>query len=270
MTQHAADGDQLGALGFTELAHDGGERIMYRIVEGYSALMSALSEGLDLRLRTPVERVEWSPDGVRISADGETFEAADAIVTLPLALLQAGDVAFDPPLPIEKQQAIAGLGAGAIAKVILRFDEPFWPDDFTYLFTTHESALWWRPGRCRDDEAPILTAFVGGRNVAKFRALGADAPLLALRHLEEVFGISHLESRLQESRVVDWPADRWAKMGYSYVPPGGVGRRDALAASIGGVLHFAGEATHPSRPSTVHGALETGVRAARAVVESDA
>ena len=264
----AADPDQLAAAGFGEATHAGdGERLMYRIVEGYSSLFDALALGLDVRLSTPVQRVEWGREGVRVVAGGQTFEARCAIVTLPLALLQAGEVVFDPPLPADKQRAIAGLGSGNTAKIILRFDERFWPDDLTFLFTSHDSQLWWRPGRCRDDEAPVLTAFVGGRDVASFRALGEDAPLAGMRHLEEMFG-AKLKSRLRDSRFVDWPADPYAGMSYSYVPPGGLGLRDVLAAPVSGVLFFAGEASNRVRPACVHGALESGVRAAGEVASS--
>ena len=136
------------------------------------------------------------------------------------------------------------------------------PDDLTFLFTERESQLWWRPGRGRDDEAPVITAFLGGSSVAHFRALGDDAPLAALRDLEAMFG-RKLESRLQNSRFVDWAADPYTAMGYSSVPPGGAGLRGALAAPVGDVLFFAGEATNVERPATVHGALESGYRAAR-------
>jgi monoamine oxidase len=51
-------------------------------------------------------------------------------------------------------------------------------------------------------------------------------------------------------------------MSYSYIPPGGGGLRSELAAPIGDALFFSGEATNSERPSTVHGALESGLRAA--------
>ena len=43
--------------------------------------------------------------------------------------------------------------------------------------------------------------------------------------------------------------------------------RDVLAAPCG-ALHFAGEATNADHPATVHGAIESGQRAAREVVQS--
>ena len=67
-------------------------------------------------------------------------------------------------------------------------------------------------------------------------------------------------------RFVDWAADPFAGLGYSFVRPGGVGARALLAAPTGGVLFWAGEATNPARPATVHGAVESGIRAAEEVL----
>jgi monoamine oxidase len=55
-------------------------------------------------------------------------------------------------------------------------------------------------------------------------------------------------------------------MGYSYLPPGATGLRAQLASALSDTLFFAGEATSVRRPHCVHGALETGWRAAHEVM----
>lgn len=172
---------------------------------------------------------------------------------------------FEPQLPAEKLRAIDGIGAGKIGKIILTFDHRFWPVDLTWLFTTQDSGLFWRPGRGRADEAPILTAYFGGRSVDRFAALGEGAVREAVRHLEEIFGVS-VADRLVDARHVDWAADPYAKMGYSYLPPDGTGLRARLVGPLGDSLFFAGEATSVRKPYCVHGAIETGWRAAREVL----
>jgi monoamine oxidase len=262
---YAADPERIGAREFGEPTFDGdGQRLMFRIVEGYSTLMTRLAEGIDIRRSSPVRRIEWAGDGVRAITDAGAHRARRAIVTLPLAVLQQGDVTFAPVLPEEKRRAIAGLGAGANGKIILRFSECLWPDDLTLLLSGDDTQLWWRPGRCRDDEAPVITAFFGGSAVERFRALGADAPLAAVQALERMLG-RKMSAQLEEARFVDWPADPYARMSYSYIPPGGAGLRAKLAEPLDDVLYFAGEATNPVRPATVHGALESGLHAARTI-----
>jgi monoamine oxidase len=259
---HAADLDALGAAGLLEPTYDGdGVRLQYRVLEGYSAVWKRMSEGLDIRLESPVERIEWRRGAVTVATASEAFEARAAIVTLPLALLQQDAVGFAPTLPDIKRDAIARLGAGVVSKIILKFDAQFWPDDLTFLFTEHDSQMFWRPGRGREDEAPILTAYFGGRAVARFEAMGEAAPYEVLRHLEEIFKL-RLQDRLVDARFVNWKADPWSRMGYAYTPPGGAGMTALYAAPLDDTLFFAGEATHTVRPHTVHGALETGYRAA--------
>ena len=67
----------------------------------------------------------------------------------------------------------------------------------------------------------------------------------------------------------DWQSDPFSRGGYSYVRPGGLAAQEELARPAGRVLFFAGEATETSgRCATVDGALATGQRAAREVLES--
>ncbi len=60
-----------------------------------------------------------------------------------------------------------------------------------------------------------------------------------------------------------WSTDPWAGGSYTFLPVGSdPSVRDALAEPVAGRLFFAGEATSFDAPSTVHGALASGLRAA--------
>ena len=48
------------------------------------------------------------------------------IVTVPLGVLKAQTISFDPPLPADHLGAIDRLGMGLLNKVYLQFDEVFW------------------------------------------------------------------------------------------------------------------------------------------------
>ena len=54
---------------------------------------------------------------VEVVTDSETFTADYVLVTLPLAILRQNTVAFSPPLPVSKLQAIQSLGVGVMEKV---------------------------------------------------------------------------------------------------------------------------------------------------------
>jgi len=266
---NAADLDQYGILGYAEATFegDGIEEGDWRIVEGYSALVNFMGAGLDVRLNSIVERVSWDAGGVEVqTSDGRIYEADKLIITLPLGVLQKGSVTFDPVLPTWKQQAIQGLGAGIVNKLILKFSEPFWPDDLSVLVTPLDTQFWWRPGYDRDEEIPILTALIGGRSGADFSRLSESQAIeRGLEELERMTGRS-LDGLLMEGRFINWGADPYSLMGYSYAPVGAAGLRAELARAVDNVLYFAGEATNALRPGTVHGAAESGETAARALL----
>ena len=60
--------------------------------------------------------------------DGRSFVADAAIVALPIGVLKTGRVKFEPRLPEWKEEAIADLGVGIENKIILHFDNVFWPN----------------------------------------------------------------------------------------------------------------------------------------------
>lgn len=106
--------------------------MLFTVRNGYSCVPVALSEGLDIRLNTAARAVRYSTSGVEVWAatsrnptNTHTVYKADAVlVTLPLGVLKASAapsaVAFNPPLPDWKAQAIQRLGFGNLNKVYAR------------------------------------------------------------------------------------------------------------------------------------------------------
>jgi len=67
----------------------------------------------------------------------------------------------------------------------------------------------------------------------------------------------------------NWSRDPYSLCSYSCLPPGPPGPRSRaiLREPVSGSLVFAGEATSPRNPAMVHGAIESGLRAAAQVGE---
>jgi hypothetical protein len=74
-------------------------------VHGLQAVAERLAADLEVRLSHVVEAIEHSPAGVRVRTTRGVFEAEAAVVTLPLGVLKAGAVRFEPALPERKRQA---------------------------------------------------------------------------------------------------------------------------------------------------------------------
>jgi len=93
---------------------------------GYGPLVAWLAADVDVRLGEPVEAIAVGDGGVVVTTAAGAYEGSHAIVTVPLGVLKAGAIAFDPALPPAKQAAIDALGFGNFEKIVLRYDEAFW------------------------------------------------------------------------------------------------------------------------------------------------
>ncbi len=131
----------------------------------YRPIVDWLASGLDVRTDEPVEAVRTSDVGVTVGTSRGEHRCEAVVVTLPLGVLQAGMVEFDPELPSPKRASIDGLGMGVMDKVVLQFDEAFWPaatDLFSYVsenpgrFVEWYNAVPWT-------DLPILVGFNAGR-----------------------------------------------------------------------------------------------------------
>ncbi len=169
---YAASVDQLSSEAVLEGdALDGGDVLP---VGGYAPIIAELAAGVDVRLGAPIDAIGHGSDGVRArSASGETFSADRAIVTLPLGVLAAGSVAFDPPLPARTRAAIDRLGVGDFAKVIMRFPNTFLPSGIDGLIDV--SAERDVPNQWVDlsevSGAPILAGVIGGPAARRLESL---------------------------------------------------------------------------------------------------
>lgn len=261
----ATDPEKIGVRASLSATYEGdGDLHNFRLTGGYSSLLRSAASSLDVRFGEVVKRVQWGDEDVLVETSGSRYRGKAAVVALPLGVLKSSEVVFDPVLPIEKRNGIAGINAGSIGKILLKFDAVYWPPTMCFLSTPGQTQLWWRPGQGQPDEEPILTAFFGGSDALAFGAMTQkDAVHSAVEELSRIVS-KPLEDRLVDSRVVVWTNEPFTRMGYSSLPPGGEALRRALAAPIGR-LFWAGEATNSIRPATVHGALESGRRAASEV-----
>jgi monoamine oxidase len=151
------------------------------VLGGYGGVASALADGLPVELGRPIVAVERTPDRVRLTDEAAgTIEADRVVLTLPLGVLQSGDVAFTPPLPPAHLDAIARLGVGLLDKLWLRFDEPFWSEEAVVWSRVAASGTpfrWWVNLLPLTGE-PVLLAVHGG-DTAWAWADRSDAEVLA-------------------------------------------------------------------------------------------
>lgn len=132
------ESSELNTAYFSEVFPDRGigyEGTDVKFPSGYAAILDALQGGYELELSMPVARIALSGGVVTLHAQDGTTRGFDAvIVTVPLGVLKAGSIAFEPPLSAQKRGAIERMGMGLLDKLYLVFDRPFW-DEQTNIIT---------------------------------------------------------------------------------------------------------------------------------------
>ncbi len=250
---------------YTEFA--GGNHVL---PGGYVRVVDALAQGLDIRLNEPVSRISYDAAGVTVSTPSGEVRGSHAIVTVPLGVLKAGVIAFDPPLPASKRAAIERLDMGNLEKVVLRFDEPFWRErgaSSTFLYIAETPGEF--PGFTDWTDAagaPTLVCLYGGRSARNVLDKGEDEEIAAraMQVLREIFGADVPDPIA--THVTRWRDDPWTRGSYSYLPVGSSpDDMRELGEPVDERLLFAGEATEPQLYATVHGALVSGLREARRI-----
>lgn len=261
----------LGALSCADLAREmrldrAGPR-EYRVPAGYAALLDWLARDLPISLGVVARALTWGPAGVTVESSAGAISARRCIITLPASLLRAGALRFTPQLSPARRRAIAALRTAAATKLIYRFDAPLWDAELTYMAHLGVAGRWWTPGYGRPGAA-VICCYITAERAAAIDALSEEAALrLGLEELRALLGVRDVLARCLLARRVSWAADPYAQGGYAHVPPGAAQARLDLAAPEGDVLFFAGEATaHETNPQTVHGAIESGLRAAGEVL----
>ncbi|MFT3906218.1 MAG: NAD(P)/FAD-dependent oxidoreductase [Steroidobacteraceae bacterium] len=252
----------------------------FRLRAGYAALPGWLAQQLataggELQLGTTIRRIAWRPGEVVLQGGDATqrqveIHARRAILTLPLGVLQSGDVLIDPlPAPVATARTMA---MGMARRITLQFKRRFWLDDvrqslpagspgMSFLSTPAELLrTWWTPEPL---SWPLLTAWAGGPRVQ-------DLPLQLEQCCIDILARSlrrsgaEIAALLEAAHTHDWQQDVLARGAYSYVPAGAIGASAAMAQPVEGTLFFAGEHTDTTGQwGTVHGALASGCMAAQ-------
>lgn len=111
------------------------------IDKGMGAFVEKLGDGLPVCLNSPVTEVDYSGDGVKVSAGGRIFEASHALVTVSLGVLKKKKIAFKPELPQRKLKAITQLQMGNMQKVIVPLKKDILPKEPMNSWILYEGDL---------------------------------------------------------------------------------------------------------------------------------
>ncbi|MEM6530211.1 MAG: NAD(P)/FAD-dependent oxidoreductase, partial [Chloroflexota bacterium] len=242
----------------------------WRVMDGYDRIIAHLAAGLDIRTGQVVAAIRWHGETITVETlAGNSYDAEQVVIALPLGVLKAGRITFDPPLPPERVNALGGLAMGPGMKIVYVFDEPILPEGIGALYSKHNPPMWWSPTFGQEDAPQFaITAFATGDWARQLLKFGTE--------IIGELGLSTLRKELGKQvpapvhiHIENWTHDPFAGGVYSVVTPGSVHCRAEAATPLDNRLFWAGEAVAPNgHAATVHGAYLTGARAANEVLAS--
>lgn len=265
----------------------------FRSRRGYQDLIDVFREQIGqyripVRTESVVESIRWRVGEVTVivrhNGNPVTLIAPQVLVTLPISLLKAragqrGFVQFSPELPREKLNAAEKMEMGHVVRVVLLFRRRFWTtiaapfpgalSDMSFLFSQDTwFPTWWT---AMPDRSPIITGWAPFRSAG--RLSGQPESFVIERSLQTLSALTgesvkDLHRLLEGAYFHDWQSDPFSRGAYSYGKVGSDGAQEVLATPLDNTIFFAGEATDISgHNGTVHGAIASGLRAAREILQ---
>eukprot|EP00257_Ricinus_communis_P019943 XP_015579069.1 probable polyamine oxidase 4 [Ricinus communis] len=237
----------------------GGHGLM---VQGYDPIIKALAKDIDIRLNHKVTKIcNALNKAMVVVEDGRNFIADAVIVTVPLGILKANLIQFEPKLPDWKVAAISDLGVGSENKIALQFDEVFWPNvELLGIVAPTSYACGYFLNLHKATGHPVLVYMAAGRFAYDLEKLSDEsAATFVMLQLKKMFPHATDPVRYLVTR---WGTDPNSLGCYTYDV---VGKPDdlydRLRAPLGN-LFFGGEAVSMDHQGSVHGAYASGLMAA--------
>jgi len=248
-----------------------GDDPSFIVKEGLGAVVAHYFRDVPVSLNTPVSAIDWSGKGVRVKTTRGTLNAKACIVTASTGVLNAGTIRFAPDLPDWKDQAIADLPMGLLAKVALQFNGArlgFVPNQWLDYRVSHATPtpacyfLTW------PFEFNYMVGFIGGDFGWEMSRAGPAAAIdFALGEVVKMVG-SDARKHFVKGHLTDWATNPNTLGAYAAARPGRYSARDALARPLEGKLWFAGEAVGMPYVALCNGAYKSGEDTAKQLIRS--
>jgi monoamine oxidase len=215
----------------------------------------------------PALFIEHSSSGVAVTTPKAVYRAKAVIVAMPPHL--TGRIHYSPPLPAARDQLTQRSPMGALIKVLVVYDTPWWRErglsghaigklDVVELVADSTNPKPGSPG--------VLASFLTGGAATKFGALPlADRRAAVLQDFATLLGPEARDSAL-EYHEGNWPENPWIGGAYStFYTPGTWTQFGASLRQPVGRIFWAGTEVSTAWPGYIHGALQAGEDAAQAV-----
>jgi monoamine oxidase len=263
LRQLASGGGPSFVLGIKDASQDS------RIIGGMGAVSGAIAAELgdSIRLNTPVRRIIQDDDGVTVEAESATVRANRVIVAVPIAI--ASQILYEPMLPVDRSFLHQRMPSGAVVKINIVYDEPFWRKDGLtgQTFAPNTLATLTIDASTDQPRPGVMCVITEGAEARRYSKMDHD------EREKEV--LANLVGRFGEQAATpvayldqDWSVERYSGGGMlSHCPPGVLTEFGPAITEPCGRIHWAGTETSGVMHGWVDGAVRSGERAAKEVLQ---
>ncbi len=242
-----------------------------RPVGGMGAIYRPIATELGdaLHLSRPVRQITQDADGVTVTADDLTVRARRVIVAIPLAI--ATSILYEPTLPVDRAFLHQRMPSGAVLKISLVYDEPFWrADGLSGQSAAPGSPATLTIDACTDTGSPgimcVITEGPAARRLTKLDE--AERKAVVIGELVDRFG-SKAEAP-HEFHEQNWTLERYSGGGMiGHAPTGVLTEYGYTLREPCGRIHWAGTESSAVMCGWIDGAIRSGERAASEVMEAE-
>ena len=231
----------------------------FRIDDGNQNLAKSLAAKLpEVILNTPVIGIEQTAEGIEVLTENKKFSADKVVLSAPISVLNK--IKFNPSLPKEIQSAIdvTNIGSGSKLAAVLKDEPPIIAKQNT------DAPYWcWTGQAFKNVNKKIITAFCGSETARE---------ILKTSNLNDPTWFESIRDNCPELNFSgeyikkDWQDDPWVLGTYTALNNEAYDALDVFSKPFLNI-HFAGEHTKAEFSGTMNGALNTGVIAAKQIMQ---
>ena len=213
-----------------------------------------------IHFNSPVTEIDYSKNKVIVkTANGKKHEADKVLVTVSIGVLKSKLIRFKPEMGAEKEEAIASIVFEPGFKVVMKFDEKFYPDAIECEVENGEK-VYYDMAFKKGSQAHILGFLCKGDLAQKYYELDSEHEIIStlIEELDIMF-----EGKASSSFSGEYILENWGKYDYTL----GTWTTAALEKKsnlktlnlpLDKKVYFAGEIYDPYQQMGVPGAILSG------------
>ncbi len=218
---------------------------------------------------TIVESIDYSGDQIIINTQNGQHLADKVIVSVPLKILQDGDISFFPNLPQDKMNAINGTTIWEGFKAFFEFTEKFYDDNYEFDINpvSDGEKIYYNAAYGQNTTQNILGLFVVGKPAIDFTSLlGDELRDFILNELNGIYSNQATPNYIKHI-TQDWDNEPFIKAGYMTDNADEETVRK-LGESVADKIYFAGGAyTNGDDWVSVHAAAQSAMKSIREILK---